>query len=161
MISAIFLLIGMGLLLILITSFISIDRIGNGRLKKNLVEHQIKPSETINIFGEVNRPGNYSMSEKSIHLSELIQKAGGFTLNANKESIVILRKEEGRRVIKSLNLTNTIWTNLDAYQLQHNDVVIIESSKRTNVYENEWQGLLPFASAFLCMAAFLFSAFKG
>ncbi len=48
------------------------------------------------ITGEVSRPGTYSLNAQTTVL-QLIAQAGGFTPFAKKDSIVILRTEDGRQ----------------------------------------------------------------
>ena len=54
------------------------------------------------ITGEVSRPGTYSLNAQTTVL-QLIAQAGGFTPFAKRDSIVVLRTEDGRQSASSLS----------------------------------------------------------
>jgi len=124
-------------------------------------EKKTKNNIFINIYGEVKQPGIYSIDKDHITLKEIIKKAGDFTCRAQKDAIVILRKQNKKRVITYANAQINELSSFNEITLQHNDIVYIESLDFSKDSSFDYKELLPFASAFLCMAVFLFSAFKG
>lgn len=121
----------------------------------------INEHASISIFGEVNQPGVYSIQNGNLTLSQLVNKAGDFTIKADTEAIVILRRNNGNRMITYANAQGSIIPNQENLILQDSDVVYIEPLNLASTPVHNYKHLLPFASAFICVAAFLISAFKG
>ena len=59
-------------------------------------------SQKITVMGELESPGVLQI-EKPMPISELISKAGGFTENANKDNITVLRKD-GKGSLQVINI---------------------------------------------------------
>jgi len=110
-------------------------------------------SNSIKIFGEVLQPGAYPVVANQISLTELVK--------ADTESIVILRGNNGNRMITYANSEVGGLSGFDNIFLKDTDVVFIESLDSVNGNQYKYKKSLPFVSAFLCVIIFLFSAFKG
>ncbi|HKZ56970.1 MAG TPA: SLBB domain-containing protein [Thermodesulfovibrionales bacterium] len=85
------------------------DTITEG-LRKYIINPQVTvtvsayQSQKITIMGEVESPGVLQI-EKPMPISELISKVSGFTENANKDNITVLRKDgKGSRQIINVNV---------------------------------------------------------
>jgi protein involved in polysaccharide export with SLBB domain len=106
------------------------------KLDKYIVDPQViiqvtlSMSNKIYVLGEVRKPGIYSLEEPRT-ISEAISFAGGFTYNAKKKGVVLMRKGEDG-VIKPVALDidmimNGKETEKDVY-LQRGDVVYVPLS---------------------------------
>lgn len=65
------------------------------RLDKVMVASQVKPPRMVTVSGEVNRPGTYTV-EGGERLSSVLARAGGFTLRAFPQGIVLVRESVQR-----------------------------------------------------------------
>jgi polysaccharide export outer membrane protein len=79
------------------------------RLSKYIVNPQVDisvsrlKSQKIHILGEVNSPGSFPLDRRML-VWEAISQAKGFTTDANKENVLLVRSEDGFARITALNL---------------------------------------------------------
>ncbi|MEO6915503.1 MAG: polysaccharide biosynthesis/export family protein [Chitinophagaceae bacterium] len=93
----------------------------------------VKPSVTISflnyrvtVLGEVMRPTVITVANERISLLEAIGLAGDLTIYAKRDNVMVIREENGVRIIKRLNLnTKEIFTS-PYYFLKTNDIVYVE-----------------------------------
>jgi protein involved in polysaccharide export with SLBB domain len=57
-----------------------------------------RKTEYVVLEGEVNYPGKYALQRNSLRISDLIDKAGGFTTDASLEAILFIRQQEMNKV---------------------------------------------------------------
>ena len=82
----------------------------------------------VTVLGEVNNPGVYSVKDERVTLPEAIGLAGDFTQDGNRNEIVVIREEDGKRKVEKIDFTQTNFFNSPFYFLKQNDVVYIEPS---------------------------------
>jgi len=82
----------------------------------------------VTVLGEVNNPGVYSVKDERVTLPEAIGLAGDFTKDGNRNEIVVIREEDGKRKVEKIDFTQTNFFNSPFYFLKQNDVVYIEPS---------------------------------
>jgi len=79
----------------------------------------------VNITGEVNFPGPYALKDKNVRLSEIIQMAGGFTLEAYPKGLV-LQRSKGFLILDEqealLQRTNRAVTTESIVQYRHEEI---------------------------------------
>jgi len=111
-------------------------------------EIQVKESK-VYIFGEVKKPGVYTIKE---HMSalQLMGLAGGYTDAAVIESINIIRGDLARPQIISLNLENLLEKGdlTEDVMLEPNDIVYVPKDMLTNV-RDYFNKLIPALQFFL------------
>jgi len=79
------------------------------KLSKYLVEPQViikvsdVQSKKVHVLGEVKSPGTFTLDQKMLAW-EAIAKTGGFTTNANKKNVLLVRSEKGVAKVAALNL---------------------------------------------------------
>ena len=79
------------------------------RLSKYIINPQVDisvsrlKSQKIHILGEVNAPGSFTLDRRML-VWEAISEAKGFTNDANKKSVLLVRSEDGFARITALNL---------------------------------------------------------
>lgn len=102
------------------------------QLSKYIVNPQVDinvsslKSMKVYVLGEVKAPGNFDWRSGMLAW-EGIAQAGGFTTDANEENILLVRSENGKAVMKALNLRSMLkGENLtqDIY-LRNGDVVYV------------------------------------
>tara|TARA_Y100001954_G_scaffold236772_1_gene298417 strand:- start:1778 stop:2548 length:771 start_codon:yes stop_codon:yes gene_type:complete len=81
------------------------------------------------ILGEVNNPGTFSYTDTKISFLQGLGIAGGLTIDADRENLILIREFEGKQKTIHINLTKSDWL-LGPYQnLQINDVILVKPSK--------------------------------
>ena len=110
------------------------------RLSKYIVDPQVDiavsnlKNQKVYVLGEVKSPGTFSWRSGML-VWEGISNAGGFTIDANEKNILLIHSENGKAVIKALNLRNILkGENLtqDIY-LRNGDVVYVLPTFITDV----------------------------
>lgn len=84
----------------------------------------------VNILGEVNKPGPYSIPEEKVTILELVGLAGDLTLYGRRDNILVIREKEGKREFGYINLKDPKVFQSPYFNLQQNDVVMVQANKR-------------------------------
>ena len=84
----------------------------------------------ITVLGEVSNPGVYTIQNERITLPEAIGLAGDLTEDGDRNNIVIIREEDGKRVVSNIDITQTDFFGSPFFFLKQNDVVYVEPSLR-------------------------------
>lgn len=81
----------------------------------------------ISVLGEVNKPGQYSITQDNVTVLDALSLAGDLTIYGKREKILVMRKEDGKQHVYGIDLTsgNQVYTS-PAYYLQQNDIVYVE-----------------------------------
>lgn len=102
-------------------------------IQKELSDFIVSPIVSVRIInykftieGEVNRPGTYESTEELLTLPQALGMAGDLTINGKRKNIKIIREVDGKREIKTIDLTKTDWLNSPYYYVQSNDIVYVE-----------------------------------
>lgn len=97
---------------------------------KDLVKDAVVTCDFVNlnfsVLGEVTRPGQYSIDRDQITLLDAIGKAGDLTIYGKRDSVTVLRNEDGQSKVYKVNLCS--WkdvSNSPAYFIKQNDVVYV------------------------------------
>ncbi|MBZ5855764.1 polysaccharide biosynthesis/export family protein [Flavihumibacter profundi] len=83
----------------------------------------------VTVLGEVAKPGVISVPNEKISILEAFGFAGDLTLFAKRDNIMVIREEEGKKVIRRINLNNDEIFRSPYYYLKSNDVVYVESNR--------------------------------
>lgn len=111
-----------------------LNRIQATALIKDLLKEYIKDPivniRTINfkvtVLGEINRPGSYTVPNDRITLIEAIGLAGDLTIQAERDNILVIREEEGKKTYHRVNMSSETVFNSPVYYLKQNDVIYVE-----------------------------------
>ncbi len=131
-------------------------------LKKLLEEggHIINPvvsirilNSKVTILGEVNLPGTYSFTGQNITLPQALGYAGDLTINGIRNDVLLIREENGKRIITHLDLTKADWFNSPYYFLKQNDVIVVNQ----NEAKIKSAGFIGTSGAILSIASILLS----
>ena len=83
------------------------------------------------ILGEVRAPGTFTVPSEKVTILEALGMAGDITEFGKRTSIKVMREDSiGQRQIGTLDLTSSQMFNSPFFQLQQNDVVIVDQAER-------------------------------
>ncbi|MCB0517456.1 MAG: polysaccharide biosynthesis/export family protein [Saprospiraceae bacterium] len=106
------------------------------------------------ILGEVGGAGTFSVPGERITLLEAISQAGGLTPYSNREHILIVREQEGKREFGYVNIHSPEVFESPYFYLQQNDIVYVEPTPAaTAVVRDPISEVLPIVSGILSIAA--------
>ena len=104
-----------------------------------VVTVDIISSKTITILGEVNKQGPIPLTKEGITILEALGVAGDIPLSGRRDSILIIRENNGVREFGYINmLSNEVFTS-PYFILQPKDVVYVPMNNRKIKNENEVQ----------------------
>ena len=83
----------------------------------------------VSVLGEVTAPGTYSVTGDKITILQALALARDLTIYGQRDNVRVIREQNGKRQIYTLNLTNSDIFSSPAYYLQQNDVVYVTPSK--------------------------------
>lgn len=105
----------------------------------------------VTVQGEVNKPGVHTITSERLTVAEALSLSGDLTIYGNRNNILIIREENGKRISKRIDLTKTDFINSPFYYLKQNDIVYVQPNKtRVNA-----SAVGPNASIFISIASLL------
>jgi len=116
----------------------------------------------ITVLGEVGRPGDLTIRTEKLTLLEALGMAGDITEFGKKKEVKILRENNGRRELGIIDLTSQTMFESPYYQLQQNDVVMVEQT-RFKVQDLERQRIsnqISLVTGVITAAAVIISLFR-
>lgn len=85
---------------------------------------------SVNVLGEVYRPGKFEASNSRITIFEGLAMAGDMTIYGKRDNVKVIREnEDGEKVIYTLNLNDKKVFDSPAFFLEQNDVVYVEPNQ--------------------------------
>ena len=105
------------------------DRLNDEGLLKDAVVTVEFLNFKISVLGEVTAPGSYSVAGDKITILQALALARDLTIYGQRENVQVIREQNGKRQIYTLDLTNSSIFDSPAYYLQQNDVVYVTPSK--------------------------------
>ena len=84
----------------------------------------------VTVLGEVNNPGVYTVRNERVTLPEALGLAGDLTEDGDRNNIRVIREDEGKRIVTTIDITKSDFFSSDFYFLKQNDVIYIEPSLR-------------------------------
>ena len=82
------------------------------------------------VLGDVTRPGQLVVQGERLTIFEALSMVGDLTIYGQRENVTVIREENGKRIIGTLDLTSQDVFNSPYYYLHQNDVVYVEPTKR-------------------------------
>ncbi|MGX5857984.1 polysaccharide biosynthesis/export family protein [Dyadobacter jiangsuensis] len=83
----------------------------------------------ISVLGEVKFPGVFVIPDEKITLPEVLSLAGDLTIYGNRNNLMIVREENGKREYARIDLTSRDIFNSPYYYLHKNDMIYVEPVK--------------------------------
>lgn len=112
----------------------------------------------VNVNGEVNNPGIFTIPNERVTILDAITLAGDFTSYSRRDSILIIREDTGVRTFNYIDLNSANAFTSPYFYLQQNDVVYVKPSKnKTNAIRDPANRYLPWISAVASLAAIIVS----
>lgn len=84
----------------------------------------------ITVLGEVGKPGTYTIPNERVTVLDALGLAGDITLYGARDSVWVVRQNNGKVEIGTLNLNAGNIFNSPYFYLQQNDLVYVEMTKR-------------------------------
>ena len=95
-------------------------------IKENPIVNIRYANFTISVIGEVNKPGNYTISNEKVSLLEAIALAGDLTIFGKRDNVLLVRERaDGKRQTIRLDLRDKNIVNSPWFYLQQNDVLYV------------------------------------
>lgn len=92
----------------------------------------------ITVLGEVRTPGSFTVPTERLTVLEALGLAGDISEFGQKNNVKVLRENNGKREVGTLDLTSSAMFNSPFYNLQQNDVVFVEQNgQRTKEREQQ------------------------
>ncbi len=83
----------------------------------------------ITVLGEVNSPGTYTVPNERISILGAIGLAGDLSIQGKRKTVIIVREEEGKRKLITLDLSSKKIFSSPYFYLAQNDVIYVEPNK--------------------------------
>ncbi|RZJ74845.1 MAG: sugar transporter [Flavobacterium sp.] len=126
-------------------------------VKKAIVEVQLINFK-ITVIGEVNRPSSFTVAGDRINLLEALGMAGDMTVYGKRENILIIREQNGQRIMKRLNLNHQDVLTSPFFTLRQNDIIYVEPDKSKAIEYSPNTRLMPIVIASISAVAVLITA---
>ncbi len=115
----------------------------------------------INVNGEVNNPGSFGVTNDRISLIDAVTLAGDFTTYSSRDSILIIREQDGMRTFGYVNFNSPDVFNSPYFYLQQNDVLYVRPDKAiVNSVRDPATRFLPWISAAVSITALFITLSK-
>lgn len=82
------------------------------------------------VLGDVARPGQLVVQGERLTIFEALSMVGDLQITGQRENVTVIREENGKRIIGTLNLASKDVFNSPYYYLHQNDVVYVEPNLR-------------------------------
>ena len=115
----------------------------------------------VTLIGELTREGTYTIPAERVTIFEAIGLAGGLSVYARRENVMVVRESDGKREFRRLDLTNPKVFESPFYFLQQNDLVVVEQikAKSINTDQTTFRNV-SLATTIISTLIFVYSVFK-
>lgn len=112
----------------------------------------------VNVHGEVRGPGSFNVQNDRLTIIEAITLAGDFTTDSQRDSILIIREQNGVRNFGYVNFNSAEIFESPYFYLQQNDVIYVRPSKtKVNSVRDPATRFLPWVSAGVSIILLVFT----
>ncbi|MGA0445064.1 MAG: polysaccharide biosynthesis/export family protein [Flavobacteriaceae bacterium] len=109
----------------------------------------------VSVLGEVNNPGTFTVLEERLSLPQALGLAGDLTINGDRNHLLLIRNEEGKKTNQVIDLTKTDFLQSPFYFLKQNDIIYV----RPNSARVKSSGLVGNASTLVSILSLAVSLF--
>ncbi|HTL08794.1 MAG TPA: polysaccharide biosynthesis/export family protein [Chitinophagaceae bacterium] len=106
----------------------------------------------VTVLGEVGNPTVITVPNEKISLLEAIGLAGDLTIYGKRDNVLLIREEEGQKIVRRINLNAPATLTSPYYYLKSNDVIYVEPNRDKIASVSNFRQLLP---AFIAMLSVL------
>lgn len=114
----------------------------------------------VTVLGEVAHPTVVTVPSEKITLLEALGLAGDLTIYAQRDNVLVIREEDGKKITHRLNLNSTELFNSPYYYLKSNDVVYVEPSKAKVATTSRWREWVPIVLSALSLGIIVVDRMK-
>jgi polysaccharide export outer membrane protein len=107
-------------LIVLLKEKLDPDYIKNSNINIRIANYKVS------VLGDVKMPGSYTIPNERITILEAIALAGDINISAERQNILVIREEEGKKVQYKVDLLSKEIFTSPIYYLQQNDVVYVK-----------------------------------
>lgn len=112
----------------------------------------------VNVNGEVSSPGTFGVNNDRFTIIEAITLAGDFTSDSRRDSILIVREQNGVRNFGYVNFNSAEIFSSPYFYLQQNDVIYVRPNKtKVNSVRDPATRFLPWISVGVSVILLVFS----
>ena len=109
---------------------------------------------TVNVHGEVSGGGSFSVNNDRLTVIEAVTMAGDFTSYSRRDSVLIIRENEGVRQFGYVDFNSADIFNSPYFYLQQNDVIYVQPTKnKISSVRDPSSRFLPWVSTLVSVAA--------
>jgi polysaccharide export outer membrane protein len=83
----------------------------------------------VTVLGEVARPTVVNVPDEKINILEALGFAGDLTIYARRDNIALIREEQGKRIVRRLDLNSGNLLTSPYYYLLSGDIIYVEPNK--------------------------------
>ncbi|WP_114778198.1 polysaccharide biosynthesis/export family protein [Botryobacter ruber] len=83
----------------------------------------------VSVLGEVARPSVLTIPNEKVTMLEALGMAGDLTLYANRENVLLIREEGGKKKLARIDLTSNELFTSPYYYLKSNDILYVEPNE--------------------------------
>lgn len=105
-------------------------------IKSRLAQQVVNPMVQVNflgakvtVMGEVNRPGQVTISHGRLTILDALASAGDLTPYGRRDNVLVTREVDGKLQVARVNLRNADIYTSPYYYLQQNDVIYVSPNK--------------------------------
>lgn len=109
----------------------------------------------VSVLGEVNKPGTFTVLEERLSLPQALGLAGDLTINGDRNHLLLIRNEKGKKTNQVIDLTKTDFLQSPFYFLKQNDIIYV----RPNSARVKSSGLVGNASTLVSILSLAVSLF--
>jgi polysaccharide export outer membrane protein len=109
-------------------------------IREKLTRYIINPTVNVRlanfkvtVLGEVNRQGDYTISNGQATILNALGLAGDLTMYGKRDDILIIRSENGKVTHGKINLQDANLINSPYYNLKQGDAIVVSSNKARNI----------------------------
>lgn len=106
------------------------SKVQNALISKGLLKSPVVVCRILNakvtVLGEVRNPGTFTFYENNLTILQALGLAGDLTINGVRNSIKVIRMENGKQIVGDIDLTKKKWMNSAYYFIKPNDVIIVD-----------------------------------
>lgn len=97
----------------------------------------------VTVLGEVGKPTVITVPNEKISLLEAIGLAGDLTIYGKRENVLLIREEEGKKIVHRIDLNSQAILTSSFYYLKSNDVIYVEPNKNKIASVSNFRQVLP------------------
>lgn len=109
-------------------------------LRERMTKYIINPTVNlrlanfkITVLGEVNRQGDYTISNGQATILNALGLAGDLTMYGKREDVLVIRTENGQVTHGKINLQDANLINSPYYHLKQGDAIIVSANQTRNI----------------------------